>query len=93
MTVAAGERMGEIYEVAKKHGIIVVGGAEPSVGLGGYLTGGGHSPISAKFGLAVDNVLEMEIATPSGDIVTANQHQNEDLFWAMRGVRLNPLMV
>jgi hypothetical protein len=30
----------DLYGVAKEHEIIVVGGAEPSVGLGGYLTGG-----------------------------------------------------
>jgi FAD/FMN-containing dehydrogenase len=50
------------------------------------LTGGGHSPLSAKFGLAVDQVLEMEVVLASGDIVTANEAVNADLFWAMRGV-------
>ena len=58
------------------------------MGLGGYLTGGGHSPLSAMFGLAVDQVLEMEVVLASGDIVTANEAQHSDLFWAMRGVSL-----
>lgn len=59
------------------------------MGLGGYLTGGGHSPLSAMFGLAVDQILEMQVVLASGEIVTANQVKHSDLFWAMRGVCLN----
>ena len=33
-----------------------------------------------------DQVLEMEIVTPGGHILTIDECQNEDLFWAMRGV-------
>ena len=77
--------MREIYAEAAKHNVITIGGMDPNVGFGGYLTGGGHSPISGKYGLAVDQVLEMEVVTPSGEIVTANECQNSDLFWAMRG--------
>lgn len=29
----------------------------------------------------------MEIVTPQGEILTLNECQNTDLFWAMRGVR------
>ena len=86
MTIRSGERMRDIYEVAKRLNVTIVGGADPNVGLGGYLTGGGHSPISGKFGLVVDNVLELEIATPQGEIVVANKYQNTDLFWAFNGV-------
>ena len=59
--------------------------AGDTIGLGGYLTGGGHSPLSAKLGLAVDQVLEMEIAMASGETVIANEVTKVDLFWAMRG--------
>ena len=38
------------------------------------------------FGLAVDQVLEMEVVLASGKIVVANEVMNADLFWAMRGV-------
>jgi FAD/FMN-containing dehydrogenase len=65
---------------------IVAGGSE-TVGIGGYLTGGGHGALSATFGMGADQVLEMEIVTPGGDILTINECQNQDLFWAMRGVR------
>jgi FAD/FMN-containing dehydrogenase len=78
--------MRDIYTRAAADNFTVVGGADANVGVGGYLTGAGHSPISAKYGLSTDNVLEMELVTPEGDIIIANECQNEDLFWAMRGV-------
>lgn len=86
ITVAAGHPLRDIYAEVSKYNQTIVGAAEPNVGLGGYITGGGHSPISAKYGLAADNVLEMALVTPTGDIVVANECQNQDLFWAMRGV-------
>ena len=90
VTLAAGEDWGEIYPALNARNLTAVGGTGDTIGLGGYLTGGGHSPLSAKFGLAVDQVLEMEIVTPSGDILVTNAYQNSDLFWAMRGVSSFP---
>ena len=78
--------MGEIYEATAEHDSIVVGGDDPDVGIGGYLTGGGHSPLSGQFGLAADNVLELKVVTPAGDVLTLNECSNPDLFFAFRGV-------
>ena len=78
--------MRDIYAKAAQHDRIVVGGMDPNVGIGGYITGGGHSPISGHYGLAADQVLEMEMITPDGELIVANEGTNVDLFWAMRGV-------
>ncbi len=78
--------MFEIYDAAAAHQSMIIGGEDPDVGLGGYLTGGGHSPISGHYGLAADNILEFKVVTPPGDIVTLNQCLNDDLFFAFRGV-------
>lgn len=86
ITIGAGTQMLEIDEQASLRNLTIVGGGAGSVGIGGYLTGGGHGAISLTFGLAADQVVEMEVVTASGNIVTANACQNEDLFWAMRGV-------
>ena len=86
ITVGAGEAWHDVYEVVLGKKQFVVGGGEPTVGMGGWTTGGGHSPLSAKYGLGADNLLEVEMVTPTGAIVTANSYQNSDLFWAMRGV-------
>ncbi|KAI1172248.1 FAD-binding domain-containing protein [Nemania sp. FL0916] len=85
VTVGGGSQLGPIYEELDKIGRVVVGGNSKSVSVGGYLTGGGHSILGPRYGLGADYVLELEVVTPMGDIVTANECQNEDLFWAMRG--------
>lgn len=33
----------------------------------------------------MDNVLEVTVVTADGEHLTANSHQNQDLFWALRG--------
>lgn len=86
LAVAAGHQMRDIYAKAAHHSRIVVGGMDPNVGIGGYVTGGGHSPISGQYGLAADQVLEIEMVAPNGDLIIANEAINTDFFWAMRGV-------
>lgn len=78
--------MGEIDEQAHLRNLTVTSGGAQTVGVGGYLTGGGHAALSSTYGMAADQVLEMEIVTQRGDILTINECQNTDLFWAMRGV-------
>ncbi|KAK6705432.1 hypothetical protein SNK03_009284 [Fusarium graminearum] len=57
MKVAAGVIGSELYEAADKYGVTAVGGEGMSVGFaGGYLAGGGHSPLSPIYGLAADQV-------------------------------------
>jgi FAD/FMN-containing dehydrogenase len=53
--------------------------------MGGYILGGGHSPLSSIYGMAADNVLGFEVVTPIGEFVTANSTSNQDLFWALKG--------
>lgn len=45
----------------------------------------GHGPLSATYGLSVDNVLEIRVVTPDGQLRVANPCVNPDLFWALRG--------
>jgi len=53
--------------------------------MGGYMLGGGHSPLSSIFGMAADQVLGFEVVTPIGEFVTANSTSNTELFWALKG--------
>ncbi|KAK3905729.1 hypothetical protein C8A05DRAFT_41361 [Staphylotrichum tortipilum] len=84
-TVGAGMQMWDLYNALDALNQTVVGGGGKTVSVGGYVTGAGHSLLSARFGLAADQVLEMEVVTPKGELVVANECQNTDLFWAMRG--------
>jgi len=85
VTVAAGHDMIEVYAATDLHNQTVVGGEAWGVGIGGYLLGGGHSALSTSYGMAADNVLEVTVVSPSGEILTANECQNRDLFFAFRG--------
>ncbi|QRV90345.1 FAD-binding domain protein [Ceratobasidium sp. AG-Ba] len=79
VTVGAAEQWRDVYKAVDDRKVIVVGGAANSVGAaGGWLQGGGHSPLSVLHGMGVDNVLQFTV-------VKANACQNKDLFWALRG--------
>ncbi|RAH78872.1 hypothetical protein BO86DRAFT_450053 [Aspergillus japonicus CBS 114.51] len=67
------------------HGGLVTTGQDPSVGLGDYIQGGGHDPLSRAYGLAARHVLQMRVVTTQGEILVANDAQHQDLFWALRG--------
>ncbi|KAJ5612346.1 hypothetical protein N7510_005540 [Penicillium lagena] len=86
VTMAAGVNLPELYAAVAQHNRSVIGGSSHTVGAaGGYIQGGGHSPFGTWKGMASDNALEFEVVTANGSIVTANDYQNQDLFWALRG--------
>jgi FAD/FMN-containing dehydrogenase len=88
VTVGGGATMYNLYKATDKRGSVVVGGGCRTVSVGGFVPGGGHGLLTTDFGLAADNVLQVEVVTPDGEILIANEDQNSDLFWAIRGVRL-----
>ncbi|KAJ7485420.1 FAD-binding domain-containing protein [Mycena latifolia] len=86
VTMGAGSIITNIIAFAEANNITVVTGSETSVGAsGGWVMGGGHGSLSNTLGLGVDRVLEFKIVTPTGSFLTANECQNTDLFWALRG--------
>jgi FAD/FMN-containing dehydrogenase len=78
----------EIDYQASLRNLTIVSGGAGTVGPGGYLTGGGHGALSSTYGLAADQVLEIEVLTPGGQILTINECQHKSLFWAMRGASI-----
>jgi len=87
VTADAGSYVADIYHRLDQHNQTLIDGMGKEVTMGGYVTGGGHSPLSHMYGLGADQVYQVEMVTPMGDILTANECQNTDLFWAVRGVR------
>ncbi|KAK4160453.1 bifunctional solanapyrone synthase [Cladorrhinum sp. PSN259] len=84
--LGAGVETEEVYRAAEANNVTVVGGECRTVGMaGGYIAGGGHSPMSSIAGMGADQVLEMEVVLPSGRFVTVNERSYPDLFWALRG--------
>jgi hypothetical protein len=84
--VAAGVTVRQVYEAAHKHGVSALGGMCESVGFaGGYIAGGGHTPLSGLYGMAADQTLAFEVVTADGRFVTASETSHPDLFWALSG--------
>ncbi|KAI1460692.1 FAD-binding domain-containing protein [Annulohypoxylon moriforme] len=81
----AGIQFFEAYELAANAGYRVTGGFCPTVGMIGYIQGGGHGPLSSSYGMAADNALEFEVVTVDGRHLTASPTQNSDLYWALSG--------
>ncbi|KAI1421910.1 hypothetical protein F5Y12DRAFT_717907 [Xylaria sp. FL1777] len=83
-TYEPGSSWGELYDYYLQFNRTVVGGRIYGVGTGLAL-GGGMSYLSPQYGMACDGFRELEVVLPSGDIVTATNTQNPDLFLGLRG--------
>ncbi|KAH7055989.1 hypothetical protein B0J12DRAFT_776808 [Macrophomina phaseolina] len=83
--VGTGAIWGDVYRTLEPDNLGVMGGRVDDVGVGGLLLGGGISFLSARYGWATDNILEVEMVLPNATIITANEHCNPDLFFAIRG--------
>lgn len=88
VTIGAGVQGNELMDAAHSQSPprMVVVGECPTVGVaGGLVQGGGHGPMTTLHGFAADNALEFEVITSFGQYLTANEHTNPDLFWALKG--------
>jgi len=87
--VGPGCRLRDVDRATQEHGLATPLGFISDVGVAGLTLGGGLGYLTRRFGWTVDNLLEVEIVTASGQIRTASRHQHADLFWAVRGAGAN----
>ena len=85
ITAGPGCRWRDVDSTAGAHGLATPGGTISSTGIAGFTLGGGLGFLAKKFGLACDNLIDAEVVLASGDVVRANERENIDLFWAIRG--------
>ena len=87
LTVRAqgGVTWGELNRETQLHNLAVTGGIVSSTGIAGLTLGGGLGWLMVKHGLALDNLRSVELVTAEGTVVWANQEEEADLFWAVRG--------
>ena len=86
-----GNRWRDLYLFlqATNTGLIPIGGGCPTVGIPGFMLGGGISFVSRSYGLSVDNLLSIDLVTPDGKLRTisaeSKSKEDRDLWWACRG--------
>jgi FAD/FMN-containing dehydrogenase len=83
--IKAGARWGDVVEAVAPHGLAVMHGSSPSVGVIGYLLGGGLSFYGRAHGLAINHVRAFEVITPDGARRRVDRRNGADLFYALRG--------
>lgn len=83
----SGHGWGDVLDFALNQGRVVTTGQDPSVGLGGYIQGGGHGPLASTHGLAAQQVLQATVVTTLAPVSEAGANASweaaTDLFRAL----------
>jgi FAD/FMN-containing dehydrogenase len=83
--VEPGLTIGEVINETQKYGLGLTIGTVSGTGIAGLTLGGGMGWLMGKYGLTADHLLAAEIVTADGQILSVNEKEHADLFWAIRG--------
>jgi FAD/FMN-containing dehydrogenase len=83
--VQGGAAWGIVDRETQLFGLATPSGYVSTTGVAGLTLGGGFGHLRRKYGLSCDNLASVEIVTADGQIRTASETENPDLFWAIRG--------
>jgi len=83
--IQPGATLGDVDAATAEHGLALPVGINSTTGIAGLTLGGGFGWLSRKHGLTIDSLLSADVVTASGDLVTASETENADLFWGLRG--------
>jgi FAD/FMN-containing dehydrogenase len=83
--VGPGARWAAVDREAQAFGLATTGGTVSTVGVAGFILGGGSGHLARKYGLGLDNLVAADVVTAAGDVLRASATENPDLFWGLRG--------
>jgi FAD/FMN-containing dehydrogenase len=84
-----GATWGDFDRETQLFGLATTGGQVSSTGIAGLTLHGGLGVLHRTHGLALDNLLAVEIVTADGQVRVASQTEHPDLFWGVRGAGSN----
>lgn len=77
-----------LYDVDREtqiYGLAAVLGFVSTTGIAGLTLGGGFGYLTRRWGWTSDTVTGMNVVTADGRLIRANNEENQDLFWGLRG--------
>ncbi|MGW9630243.1 FAD-binding oxidoreductase [Agromyces sp. NPDC055520] len=83
--VQAGALLGDLDRATQPSGLAVPSGIVTHTGVAGLTLGGGIGWIMRKHGLTIDQLSSVDLITAEGERVVANETENAELFWGVRG--------
>jgi hypothetical protein len=83
--IEAGCLLGDVDPALHPYGKTVPTGILSTTGIAGLTLGGGVGHLTRKYGLTIDSLREVNMVLADGSRVKANNNENSDLFWAVRG--------
>ncbi|MDR7186829.1 FAD/FMN-containing dehydrogenase [Microbacterium trichothecenolyticum] len=83
--VGAGAVWSDVVAAAGRHGLAAVAGMAPTVGVAGFVLGGGIGWFARSHGLASQSLYAIEGIDAHGEPVRADATEHPELLWAARG--------
>ena len=81
----AGLTLGEFDRETQAFGLATTLGTVSRTGISGLTLGAGWGHLHGVYGLALDNLISLDVVTADGSLLTASASENKDLFWGLRG--------
>lgn len=83
--VGAGCTLADVDHATHAFGLAVPMGVISTTGIAGLTLGGGVGYLTRRHGLAIDNLVGVDMVLADGSFVRASAEEHDDLFWAVRG--------
>ena len=81
----AGAKWRDVIAAAHPHGLAPLNGFAGTVGVSGYMLGGGIGWLVRRYGAAAGSLRSAELVTADGRLLQVNDQNHADLFWGLRG--------